>query len=59
MAVVSLKIGGRFYKFSCADGQEAYMTALGENLDERAEKLLKNRVHARRSTFSYVVFVVS
>ena len=41
MAVVSLKIGGRFYKFSCADGQEAYMTALGENLDERAEKLLK------------------
>ncbi len=42
MAVVSLKIGGRFYKFSCADGQEAYMTALGENLDKRAEQLLKN-----------------
>lgn len=41
MAVVSLKIGSRFYKFSCADGQEAYMNALGENLDARAEKLLK------------------
>ena len=24
MAVVSLKIGGRYYKFSCADGQEGY-----------------------------------
>lgn len=42
MAVVSLKIGGRFYKFSCADGQEAYMASLAENLDARAEKLLKS-----------------
>lgn len=42
MAVVSLKIGGRFYKFSCADGQEAYMASLAENLDTRAEKLLKS-----------------
>ena len=41
MAVVSLKIGGRYYKFSCADGQEDYMTALAENLDNRAENLLK------------------
>lgn len=42
MAVVSLKIGGRFYKFSCADGQENYMRTLAEQLDERAEQLLKN-----------------
>lgn len=42
MAVVSLKIGGRYYKFSCADGQENYMTSLAENLDARAEKLLKS-----------------
>lgn len=42
MAVVSLKIGGRYYKFSCADGQESYMTSLAENLDMRAEKLLKS-----------------
>ncbi|MBQ8251596.1 MAG: cell division protein ZapA [Alphaproteobacteria bacterium] len=41
MAVVSLKIGGRYYKFSCADGQEGYMSTLAENLDARAEKLLK------------------
>lgn len=41
MAVVSLKIGGRYYKFSCADGQESYMASLAENLDTRAEKLLK------------------
>ena len=42
MAVVSLKIGGRYYKFSCADGQEGYMSSLAENLDARAEKLLKS-----------------
>lgn len=42
MAVVSLKIGGRFYKFSCADGQEAYMASLADNLDKRAEQLLKS-----------------
>lgn len=42
MAVVSLKIGGRYYKFSCADGQEGYMETLAENLDARAEKLLKS-----------------
>lgn len=42
MAVVSLKIGGRFYKFSCADGQEDYMRTLAEQLDTRAESLLKN-----------------
>ncbi len=42
MAVVSLKIGGRYYKFSCADGQEAYMETLAGNLDARAEKLLKS-----------------
>lgn len=41
MAVVSLKIGGRYYKFSCADGQESYMKSLAENLDARAESLLK------------------
>ena len=42
MAVVSLKIGGRYYKFSCADGQESYMASLAESLDARAEKLLKD-----------------
>ncbi len=42
MAVVSLKIGGRYYKFSCADGQESYMASLAESLDARAEKLLKS-----------------
>ena len=42
MAVVSLKIGGRYYKFSCADGQENYMASLAEHLDNRAEKLLKS-----------------
>lgn len=42
MAVVSLKIAGRFYKFSCADGQEAYMATLADNLDKKAEQLLKS-----------------
>ena len=41
MAIVSLKIGERFYKFSCADGQENYMRALAENLDARATQLIK------------------
>lgn len=41
MAVVSLKIGPKFYKFSCADGQEAHMQALAENLNARAEQLTK------------------
>ncbi len=42
MAVVSLKIGGRFYKFSCNDGQEAHMRELAEALDKRAESLTKS-----------------
>ena len=42
MAVVSLKIGGRFYKFSCNDGQEAHMRELAELLDKRAESLTKS-----------------
>ncbi len=42
MAIVSLKIGERFYKFSCADGQENYMRALAENLDARAAQLIKS-----------------
>ena len=41
MAVVSLKIGPKFYKFSCADGQEAHMQSLAENLNARAEQLTK------------------
>ena len=41
MASVSLKIGERFYKFSCADGQENYMRELAENLDVRAAQLIK------------------
>ncbi len=42
MAVVSLKIGGRFYKFSCNDGQEMHMRELAEGLDKRAESLTKS-----------------
>lgn len=42
MAIVSLKIGGCFYKFSCNDGQEAHMRELAEDLDKRAEKLTKS-----------------
>ncbi len=42
MAIVSLKIGEKFYKFSCADGQENYMRGLAENLDARAAQLIKN-----------------
>ena len=42
MAIVSLKIGERFYKFSCADGQENYMRTLAENLDARAAQLIKS-----------------
>ena len=41
MAVVSLKIGGRFYKFSCNDGQEMHMRELAETLDQKAESLTK------------------
>lgn len=41
MAIVSLKIGERFYKFSCADGQENYMRGLAEGLDARASQLIK------------------
>ncbi len=41
MAIVSLKIGGRFYKFSCNDGQEAHMRELSDMLDKRAEQLMK------------------
>ena len=42
MAVVSLKIGGRFYKFSCNDGQDAHMRELAEQLDKKAEALTKS-----------------
>ena len=42
MAIVSLKIGGRFYKFSCNDGQEAHMRELADGLDKKADQLLKN-----------------
>ncbi len=42
MAVVSLKIGGRFYKFSCNDGQEVHMRELADMLDKRAEQLTKS-----------------
>ena len=41
MAVVSLKIGPRAYKFSCADGQEAHMQQLAGDLNARAEKLIQ------------------
>ena len=41
MAVVSLKIGDRFYKFSCNDGQETHMRELAAGLDKKAEQLKK------------------
>lgn len=41
MAVVSLNIGGRFYKFSCNDGQEGHMRELAYILDKKAEQLQK------------------
>ena len=42
MAIVSLKIGGRFYKFSCNDGQETHMKELADQLDKRAEALTRS-----------------
>ena len=42
MAIVSLKIGGRFYKFSCNDGQEVHMRELADSIDQKAEQLLKS-----------------
>ena len=42
MAVVSLNIGGRFYKFSCNDGQELHMKELGEELNKKAESLTRS-----------------
>ena len=42
MAIVSLKIGGRFYKFSCNDGQEIHMRELADSLDKKAEALTKS-----------------
>lgn len=39
MAVVSLKIGSRFYKFSCNDGQEVHMKELADMLDKKAGQL--------------------
>ena len=42
MAVVSLKIGPKVYKFSCADGQEEHMRQLAADLDKRANQLTKN-----------------
>ena len=41
MAIVSLKIGERFYKFSCPDGQENHMRNLAAGLDSRANQLIK------------------
>ena len=41
MAIVSLGIGGRFYKFSCNDGQEIHMRELALMLDKKAEQLTK------------------
>lgn len=40
MAIVSLKIGKQFYKFSCNDGQEVHMRELAASLDKRAEQLI-------------------
>ena len=42
MAVVSLNIGGRFYKFSCNDGRELHMKELGEELNKKAESLTRS-----------------
>ena len=42
MAVVSLKIGGRYYKFSCNDGQEMHMRELADSIDKKAEALTRS-----------------
>ena len=42
MAIVSLNIGGRFYKFSCNDGQEMHMRQLAEELNKKAEGLTQS-----------------
>ena len=41
MAVVTLKIGPKSYKFACADGQESHMQQLAADLNARAEKLIQ------------------
>ena len=41
MAVVTLKIGPKAYKFSCADGREEHMQQLAADLNARAEKLIQ------------------
>lgn len=45
MAVVSLKIGDGFYKFSCPDGQEGAMREWADELDKRAAALTKSIGH--------------
>lgn len=38
MSEVSLHIGGRTYTVSCADGEEAHVTALGKLLDSKVQQ---------------------
>ena len=39
MGQVSVSINGRQYRMACDDGQEAYLTRLAEDLDQRIEQL--------------------
>jgi len=39
MATVTVAIGGRNYKLSCADGEEVHLGALGAALAVKAEEL--------------------
>ncbi len=39
MGKVNLAVGGRSYSLSCADGEEAHLTALGAHLAARADEL--------------------
>ncbi len=39
MGQVRVALGGRSYALSCADGEEAHLTALGEHLAAKANEL--------------------
>lgn len=39
MGQVTVTIGGRSYRLSCADGEEAHLTMLGQRLAAKADEL--------------------
>lgn len=42
MSEVSLRVGGRTYKVSCADGQEAHLAKLGNMIDQKFRQMSGN-----------------